>query len=428
MPDDFATYAQARWPALVAFLVDEGAEREAAEEQATAGLARFRPRWREVRDDHDLDQQVLAVVTGRADSAQADRFLTSLAAQREVDELPPREPPVAEILDRARAARRRTAKRWGVAAAVLVLLAGGGWLVARQLARPPGVRDAANALPVPWYAAGTLHLADVTVSRPQVVTMVRVIGGAVVTLGRDRVVSLVDHDGRVHRLGTSSAQALVVDRDRALVAWNDDSADQPRLVVYSVRSGKVIYSHRAADSGTAPIAIDQHRVFWRGRGVAGAWPYDTGQASAPVVRSLLDVAAGTTVSQTAAGQLQVVPGFAIVLTLPGFGADLSLDGRWLVTVGSSSNRSPRVYNAVNGARVHLGLAKGLEALGSAFGPADSFVFAVRHADNAHQADDSIRLSESGPILLVQCRPDVQRTCRTLTQVADDAAYPPVLAE
>jgi hypothetical protein len=426
--NDFATYAAARWPALVAFLVDDGADRAAAEEEATAGLARVRPRWRDLRDDHDLDEQVLALVTGSRDPARGRRFLTSLEVERTPDELPRREPPVAEIVERAHHARRRTALRWGAVAVALVLVAGVAWLVAQRLARPPGVHEARNPLPIPWYSHGQLHLADVTVERPQVLAMVRVVDGGVVTLGRTGEVAFVDHDGRVERIGHSRGGALAVDQDRDLVAWDDDGGDAPRLVVHDVADDRVVASHPAPSSTVEVLAIDQGDVWFRGDGDAGAWSFGTGSASRPVVSSTLDAAAGATVNQSGDDQLQLQRSFAEILVLRGRGADLSLDGRRLLTARSDSNAQPVAYDAVSGAPVDLGVAPSEVAITSVCGPNDSFLFALRHAANAHHADDSIRLSESGPILLVQCRPGTVPACETLTQLADDTAYPPVLAE
>lgn len=427
MRNDFATYAAARWPALVAFLVDEGADRGAAEEQATAGLALARPRWRDLRDDHDVDEQVLALVTGSRDPALAQRFLTSLEVERDPAELPQREAPVAEIAERARAARRRTTLRWGAVAVVLVVVAGAAWLVAQRLATPPVVHDARNPLPIPWYSNGQLHLADVVVARPQVVAMVRVVDGGVVTLGRTGEVAFVDHDGRVERIGHSEGGALAVDQDRDLVAWDDDSGDAPQLVVHDVEDDRVVASHPAASSTVEVLALDQGDVWFRGDGSAGAWSFGTDSASRPVVSSILDAAAGATVNQSTDDELQLQHSYTEVLTLRGRGADLSLDGRRLLTARSASDAQPVVYDAALGVRLDAGVPESQHAVTATFGPGDSLVLALRHDANEHTADEPLRLSSSGPILLVQCRPGMVPACETLTQLADDTAYPPVLA-
>ena len=427
--NDFATYAAARWPALVAFLVDEGAERPAAEEQATAGLARVRPRWRDLRDDHDLDEQVLAVVTGSRDPGRGQRFLTSLEVERDPEELPQRDPPVAEIVARAHAARRRTTLRWGAVALALVLVAGVVWLVVQRAQRPPGVHDARNPLPIPWYSNGRLHLPAVVVERPQVTYVVAVRGGAVTEDTHGRI-TLVEDDGHTHDLGrTHPGARLAVDRDRTLVAWAGSLGDGPAMIVYDVVARKVVSSQPVPHTPSEPLAIDQGRVFMRVRHEAYAWSFAVGApAMNRVVRTVLDAADGAAVNQATRDEVQVLRSYVNVLALRGRGADLSLDGRRLLTYRPGSGGQPLVYDAVSGSRLDVGVPESQHAVAAAFGPGDSLVFALRHDAGEHRADESRRLSESGPVLLVQCRPGMVPACETLTQLADDTAYPPVLAQ
>lgn len=61
-------------------------------------------------------------------------------------------------------------------------------------------------------------------------------------------------------------------------------------------------------------------------------------------------------------------------------------------------------------------------------PAGNFVYAVQHRANEHAADDSIRLSTSGPWLILQCslrgHPGFS-PCETVTQLPADSAQPPI---
>ena len=61
-------------------------------------------------------------------------------------------------------------------------------------------------------------------------------------------------------------------------------------------------------------------------------------------------------------------------------------------------------------------------------PAGNFIYAVQHRANAHAADESIRLSASGPWLILQCSLQAHpgfSPCETVTQLPADSARPPV---
>jgi hypothetical protein len=61
-------------------------------------------------------------------------------------------------------------------------------------------------------------------------------------------------------------------------------------------------------------------------------------------------------------------------------------------------------------------------------PAGNFIYAVQHRDNEHAADESIRLSTSGPWLILQCSLQAHpgfSPCETVTQLPADSAQPPV---
>ena len=60
--------------------------------------------------------------------------------------------------------------------------------------------------------------------------------------------------------------------------------------------------------------------------------------------------------------------------------------------------------------------------------AGNFVYAVQHRANEHAADESIRLSTSGPWLILQCSLQAHpgfAPCETVTQLPADSARPPV---
>ena len=436
MPDDFTTYAEARWPALVAFLVAEGTPRAQAEEEATAGLARARPQWRRVREDHDLDEQVLALVTGDADPGTARRFVDSLAAERDPGALPPRDAPVAEILDRARATRRRTAKRWAVAAVALVLVAAGAWWLTRpDPPDPDRVHRAENPLPVPWAFDGELHLAHVVVDTAPVSELLAVPGGVVYGDATGRVV-LVDGRGDETPLGHFTPGApLAGSQEQGMVAWVDPGDGRPTLHVYDVADRKTAATRvlaatgdrRLAD-GPYPIAVDQGIVYYAAPDGTFQWPLAGLGADGQVTSRLLDVANGAQVLQASRDELELFRSLMPILSLAGRGADLSTDGRRLLSYAPHAFFRPEAFDAVTGRRLDLGLPRGQYAVSSGFGGDGSIVLAVRHDANVHGPDDSLRLSSSGPILLVECRPGMHTPCETLTQLAGDAAYPPVFAQ
>ena len=62
--------------------------------------------------------------------------------------------------------------------------------------------------------------------------------------------------------------------------------------------------------------------------------------------------------------------------------------------------------------------------------AGNFVYAVQHRANEHAADESIRLSASGPWLILQCSLQAHpgfSPCETVTQLPADSAQPPIFS-
>ncbi|WP_107704796.1 hypothetical protein [Nocardioides allogilvus] len=97
---------------------------------------------------------------------------------------------VAEELERPR--RRRLTL---YAVGVLALLVAGA-VVVSLLPAPPAVREEANRVPVPWFADGELHLADVVVSLPRAGSFVPLADGVVIE-HEDGSLLMVAADGDV---------------------------------------------------------------------------------------------------------------------------------------------------------------------------------------------------------------------------------------
>lgn len=164
-PDpDFTRYVAARWADLVGAIEREGVAAPVARQVVADVLLARRRGWRRlVRDEH-VDVHVWAAVRERAGLPPRPG---------EVPPTMPRDEPPGpgdgpdEWLARAAAARRDRrlrGARLSLVALLAVVLAGAGatWWESRP--EPPAVRQEANPLPVPWYAAGELHLAEVVVS------------------------------------------------------------------------------------------------------------------------------------------------------------------------------------------------------------------------------------------------------------------------
>jgi hypothetical protein len=63
--------------------------------------------------------------------------------------------------------------------------------------------------------------------------------------------------------------------------------------------------------------------------------------------------------------------------------------------------------------------------------AGNFIYAVQHRANEHAADESIRLSTSGPWLILQCSLQAHpgfAPCDTVTQLPADSAQPPIFEQ
>ncbi|SEC96822.1 hypothetical protein SAMN04489844_3362 [Nocardioides exalbidus] len=199
---DFDRYLAARWDDLVAGLEAEGvAPGEARLAVAEVLLASRRGWSRRVRDEQ-VDVTVWADVRERAGLPQRSGEPVPHGG-RSPD---PGDGP-EDWLDRARALRtvrrRRGVRRGAVAVAALAVLAAGWqWWASRP--PPAEVREEVNALPVVWYSASELHLADVVVTLPGIAEFAPSGDAVVARLESGRVVQ-VSADGKVSSGGPTDA-------------------------------------------------------------------------------------------------------------------------------------------------------------------------------------------------------------------------------
>lgn len=375
----------------------------------------------------DLDPgqvaDVLGTDLGTVDAAErtgppAEEFRDVVGA------IPVRPPPVTEVLGMARARRRRrTAWIAGGLASALAVAGVATWLGTRP---PPPLPDTRvtvtqNPAEVAWFASGTLHLRAVAVDLPQLDTIVTVPDGVVYADGEGRIV-LVDHAGVLHGLGwTTPGLRLASDAESGWVAWQD--AERDELVLYDTVSGDEVDRLGAIDDAE-PVAIDQERVYFNDPDGAWAWELDEEQPDPVSSDRLLDVASAVRVSEFSEASIRIAqPLFDIEVSVPGSGAMLSPDGRYVLTrVDFGEPDEVRIYEAASGDQVDTGLGPQHRALAATFGSDDTVTYVVVLRDHAPGSGEFVRQSESGPQLLRTCDLDLG-LCRTDTQVPNDVGRP-----
>lgn len=146
---------------------------------------------------------------------------------------------IAEELDRPR--RRRLTL---IALAALLLL-GAGAVGVSLLPAPPEVREEANRLPVPWFAEGELHLADVVVTLPGAGSFVRV-GEDVVIEDANGGLVRVEPDGDVS--GFDEAFPVVTEPEVA-APYDPLLSISQRLGVARAPDGRSVHLMELAVSG-----------------------------------------------------------------------------------------------------------------------------------------------------------------------------------
>ncbi len=409
------------------------ADPERAIEQRRAieeALAQLPPAQRAavvLRHGAELDEAQLADVLGEvADDPDAGPWTPG--AFREAGlAIPVGQPPVTRVAARARARRRRT-RAWtigGVAALVLVL-AVGTWLGTR----PPepdlpeaAVQRAENPADVAWYANGVLHLADVTVRLEQLVELVEVPEGVVYADRAGRVVH-VGPDGKLTSLGeTVPGTRIAASFERGLVAWVEREGSE--LVVHNVLNGTEV-ARRPVPQGDHPVAIDQDRVYYAGSDGNWSWQLPGGEPEQVPGGTLLDVSSAVRAQRAGDGIRLVQPLFDVAFRVPGEHAEISPDGDHVLTwTGEDDPRDVQVFATSSGKQALVGLAPDdLPQLG-AFGPDSTVSFIVAHRPNEEEREEFMRLSASGPRLLVTC--DLVGyelpPCRTISQFSLNVGNP-----
>lgn len=146
---------------------------------------------------------------------------------------------VVEELERPRR-RRLTLAALGVLVLLIV-----GAVVISLLPAPPAVRQEANPVPVPWFAEGELHLADVVVSLPGAGAFVAVDDGVVIE-DEDGSLLLVRADGDVSDFDGPMPAFSEPDLPAPYDARGDMSR---RLGVVIAPSGEVVHLMEIAAAG-----------------------------------------------------------------------------------------------------------------------------------------------------------------------------------
>ncbi len=221
---------------------------------------------------------------------------------------------------------------------------------------PVPVRAVSNSVPTAWAAAGELVVDDSALTLPGVRRLVRVRGAVVYSDGSGRVVR-TDATGERLQLGTSApGAALVVERERAWVAWTDVAGTE--LVVADVRTGEELARH-GLDPGPpapGPLNLEGPTLYYVDGSGSHTWDPladPDGQAEdppeGPGPAGLLDVDGLTTVVQVGEQRIRFDGPFAPARTRRGVGAQLSPGGGYVLTRTGPDPRAPvRVYETASG--------------------------------------------------------------------------------
>lgn len=221
---DFQAYVDARWRDLVTSLERNGISGSAARMAVAGALVDCRRGWRGLVRADDIDRRVWEVVRARAGLPPDPGAVPQLAEAAEQAGVDVADPWLEQSRHRAglrRRVRNRRVARVGVAT---VLIAGfAGWWVSRP--EPPPVREAANPLPVAWYADGELHLDEVVVDLPGVEAF-RQLGADVAVRLEDGSTRLVTAAGKVDELARPVRMAPRASGERQLSAADFEILDQ----------------------------------------------------------------------------------------------------------------------------------------------------------------------------------------------------------
>lgn len=404
-------------------------------EQVTAALAGMAPAQREVLvllQVAELSQdQVADVLERRVDSGPV---LADADVRLALEAIPVEPLSSGEVVEEARARRRRLASRsLAAVVALTVVVAGVGWLWQRseEVGR---VTPAENPLPMAWYADGLLHLDEVTVEVRPVVDLVTVPGG-VVLADEDGEVLMVEPDGELGELGdTVPGEGLVVEPDNGWVAWADPGAGTPELVVFDTRVGDEVgrrsLSFPDAESGqpvgsTGPIAIDGERVHYRTRTTDFFWEPLEGDAFS-LAGELVDLADGAQLSRVEGSDALLVQAqpFDTGSLVTGTDARLTPDGRYvLATVAEDLV----VYDSQTGQEVPRMHSPSDQGLSWTYTGDDTFFVTVLHKLQDKQYQDTLQMPDEGDYRIYECVPGRDDVCVEVHRVPRESPDPPVLA-
>ena len=260
-------------------------------------------------------------------------------------------------------------------AAGVVVLALGTWAGTRSQPAEPdntpaNVIRSKNAVDLPWYAGGRLHLADVSVALPAVTSLAAVAGGAVYGDVTGEV-GFVAADGSLSLLGSKLAAApVVVSGENSWTAWIDGGGDGTELVLYDLAADEVL-GRLNVEPGSHPIAVDQHRVYFSTPD--GDYSWAPGSDAEPLERNgLLDVDSATRV-YGGPGRIEMVQSFfSVSFGVPAPAPSSRPAAAYVLTrqPGSSDDEpfAPVLYDARSGQRLPLGLDPDELAIDAAFGP------------------------------------------------------------
>lgn len=240
---DFGHYLDARWADLVGGLEDEGVAPDTARLAVAEILLASRASWRWRVENEQVDHTLWAEIRERAGLPPRPGEVAPHAV-RSPDAADPPGPWLEEAAI-LRAARRRRGVRLGLLAVVVAGAFGAGWAWWASLPPAPEVREEANVLAVPWYAAGELHLSKVVVELPGVDSFVAD-GDEVVAVMTSGEVRVVRADGVVDALETAPPEL---------------SATGPQVPVGLAigRYDVVVQSVTTAEGGTAHLLDSSRR-------------------------------------------------------------------------------------------------------------------------------------------------------------------------
>lgn len=383
---DFASYARARWSALVRSLAVHGIAPEDARRATTVALARCEPDWDDLRERHDLDLVVWAEAFEAAGLRVDDTVLEDLLhgeRWRAVDD-DGSSVDLAEVRWEVRAEqrrRRRLVTRGLVAIAVLLAaVVGVAWALTDPGPAPElrrlAVDERPNDLGLVWRSGDRVHLPEGVVVLTDADQVVGALGGAVYGDASGRVVVLeADGDRRV--VGhLDPGAALVSWASRGVVAWVDPRAADDVLRVYDVRTRRAVAAMQVP-AGTEPVALADAELLFRTPGGSWSWRLPDGKPTR-VLGPLATAYSG--------------------------------DGRLAVThvrggPADSGAGQLVVVNRETGAEVASGVAPTAEVLDLAFAPDSTLVYLTRPATDSIGAGEYRRLTDGGLVVASRCQVD-----------------------